>query len=82
MATDAIGMGLNMDIDHAAFAAMRKFDGRAWRALRNDEMAQIAGRAGRYSRDGTFGVTAQCPAVEDEAVSAIEDHRFEPVTAL
>ncbi|MEQ8178902.1 MAG: helicase-related protein [Amphiplicatus sp.] len=82
VATDAIGMGLNMDIDHVAFAASRKFDGRSRRALRNDELAQVAGRAGRNMRDGTFGVTGQCPAFDEDVVSAIEDHQFDPVTAL
>ena len=82
VATDAIGMGLNMDIDHVAFAAKRKFDGRSSRDLRPAEMAQIAGRAGRHIRDGTFGVTADCKALDEELVSAIEDHEFEPITAL
>ena len=82
VATDAIGMGLNMDIDHVAFSARRKFDGRAPRDLRNDELAQIAGRAGRHMRDGAFGVTAECPAFDEETVAAIEEHRFDPVRAL
>lgn len=82
IATDAIGMGLNMDIDHVAFAASRKFDGRRPRNLTPSEMAQIAGRAGRHIRDGTFGVTADCPALDEELVQAIEDHDFEPIRAL
>ena len=82
VATDAIGMGLNMDIDHVAFAARRKFDGRGVRDLKNDELAQIAGRAGRYMRDGAFGVTADCPPLDEETVNAIEEHRFDPVRAL
>ncbi len=82
VATDAIGMGLNMDVDHVAFAGRRKFDGRHWRDLRHDELAQIAGRAGRHIRDGTFGVTADCPPLDDETVEAIENHDFLPVTAL
>lgn len=82
VATDAIGMGLNMDIDHVAFAARRKFDGRAPRLLRNDELAQVAGRAGRHMRDGTFGVTADCPLFDEAVVEAIEEHRFEPVRKL
>src|SRR5690606_32893457 len=57
VATDAIGMGLNMDINHVALGALRKFDGHHSRALRSDEVAQIAGRAGRYRSPGTFGVT-------------------------
>ena len=82
VATDAIGMGLNMDIDHVAFAAKRKFDGRSSRNLTNSELAQIAGRAGRHIRDGTFGVTAECHTLDDDAVLAIEDHHFDPVAAL
>ena len=82
VATDAIGLGLNMDIDHVAFAAHKKFDGRGFRALRNDETAQIAGRAGRHLRDGTFGVTADCPIFDEETIEAIENHRFDPLHAL
>lgn len=82
VATDAIGMGLNMDIDHVAFAAARKFDGRGFRELKPAELAQIAGRAGRHIRDGTFGVTADCQAFDEEIVAAIENHVFEPVEAL
>ncbi len=82
IATDAIGMGLNMDIDHVAFAAQRKFDGVRPRPLTAAEMAQVAGRAGRYIRDGTFGVTADCPPLDEEVVEAIENHEFPPVTAL
>ena len=82
IATDAIGMGLNMDIDHVAFAASRKFDGRRPRNLNPSELAQIAGRAGRHVRDGSFGVTADCPAFDEELVTAIEDHQFDPVKAL
>ncbi|WDI31634.1 helicase-related protein [Hyphococcus flavus] len=82
IATDAIGMGLNMDIDHVAFAASRKFDGRRPRNLTPSELAQIAGRAGRHVNDGTFGVTADCPAFDEELVQSIEDHEFDPVKAL
>ncbi len=60
VATDAIGMGLNMDVDHVAFAGLRKFDGRRTRWLYAQEIGQIAGRAGRYRKDGTFGVTGEC----------------------
>ena len=70
VATDAIGMGLNMDVDHVAFAARDKFDGARMRPLRADEIGQIAGRAGRYMNDGTFGVTADCEPFEDELVVA------------
>ncbi len=82
VATDAIGMGLNMDIDHVAFSALTKFDGVGLRHLRPEEMGQIAGRAGRYMNDGTFGVTADCEALEEEAVSRIEGHRYEPARVL
>ena len=76
VATDAIGMGLNMDVDHVAFAALRKFDGRGPRDLAAAELAQIAGRAGRYMNDGTFGTTGGAGALTPETVAAIEDHRF------
>jgi ATP-dependent RNA helicase SUPV3L1/SUV3 len=79
VATDAIGMGLNMDIDHVAFAATEKFDGAVRRPLRANELAQIAGRAGRHMNDGTFGVTADAEPLDQETVEAIENHRFDPV---
>ncbi|HJT42051.1 MAG TPA: helicase-related protein [Rhizomicrobium sp.] len=82
VATDAIGMGLNMDVDHVAFAAREKFDGARLRALRPDEIGQIAGRAGRYMNDGTFGVTADCGPFEDELVQRVESHRYDPVRVL
>src|ERR1700722_5114199 len=80
VATDAIGMGLNMDVDHVAFAGLRKFDGKRTRWLYAQELAQIAGRAGRFRRDGTFGVTGACEAMDDDLVAQVEDHRFESVT--
>ena len=82
VATDAIGMGLNMDIDHIAFAASEKFDGVGTRALRPDELGQIAGRAGRHMNDGTFGLTADCEPIQDETVARVEGHRYEPVRHL
>ena len=82
VATDAIGMGLNMDIDHVAFAAGRKFDGKVGRNLHPAEVAQIAGRAGRYTRDGTWGDTADCPGFPEEVIEQVAEHRFEPVTQL
>ncbi|HEX3347362.1 MAG TPA: helicase-related protein, partial [Acetobacteraceae bacterium] len=82
VATDAIGMGLNMDVDHVAFARLTKFDGHRPRALTPPEIAQIAGRAGRGMRDGTFGTTADCPPMDDELVRAVEAHSFEPLTEL
>jgi ATP-dependent RNA helicase SUPV3L1/SUV3 len=82
VATDAIGMGLNMDVDHVAFAGLSKFDGHRPRLLVAPEVAQIAGRAGRGMRDGTFGVTANCPPFTDELVNAVESHAFEPLEQL
>ncbi|MBP6013696.1 MAG: DEAD/DEAH box helicase [Alphaproteobacteria bacterium] len=82
VATDAIGMGLNMDIDHVAFAATEKFDGAVRRPLRANELAQIAGRAGRHMNDGTFGVTADAEALDQETVEAVENHRFDPVRVV
>jgi ATP-dependent RNA helicase SUPV3L1/SUV3 len=82
VATDAIGMGLNLDVDHVAFAADRKFDGYQFRKLNPAELAQIAGRAGRATSDGTFGTTGRCPPFEDELVRALESHSFEPVRML
>ena len=79
VATDAIGMGLNLDVDHIAFAADRKFDGYQVRKLNPAELAQIAGRAGRATRDGTFGSTGRCPPFENDVVQALESHTFEPV---
>jgi ATP-dependent RNA helicase SUPV3L1/SUV3 len=82
VATDAIGMGLNMDVDHVAFAAARKFDGFGFRQLNPAELGQIAGRAGRYVNDGTFGVTSDAPPFDQETVERLENHRFEPVRLL
>ncbi|VAV95553.1 ATP-dependent DNA helicase [hydrothermal vent metagenome] len=79
VATDAIGMGLNMDIDHIAFAATHKFDGLRRRPLTIAEMGQISGRAGRYKNDGTFGVTARASELDIETIEHLEGHRFEPV---
>src|SRR6202789_3370199 len=81
VATDAIGMGLNMDVDHVAFAGLRKFDGRRTRWLGAQEIGQIAGRAGRYLRDGTFGVTGECPEMDADQVAAVEGHLFPAVAA-
>ncbi|MCQ1837263.1 helicase-related protein [Neorhizobium galegae] len=82
VATDAIGMGLNLDVDHVAFAQDRKFDGYQFRSLNPAELAQIAGRAGRHVRDGTFGVTGQVAPFEDELVERIESHHFDQVKVL
>ncbi len=82
VATDAIGMGLNLDVDHVAFASDRKFDGYQFRKLNPAELAQIAGRAGRATRDGTFGTTGRCDPFEPELVQALESHSFEPIRLL
>src|SRR5438094_692600 len=82
VATDAIGMGLNLDVDHVAFASDRKFDGYQFRKLNPAELAQIAGRAGRATRDGTFGTTGRCPPFETELAQALESHSFEPIRVL
>jgi len=79
VATDAIGMGLNLDVDHVAFAQARKFDGHQYRGLTAAELGQIAGRAGRYLNDGTFGVTGRVMPFDEDTVTAIESHDFEPV---
>ncbi len=77
VATDAIGMGLNMDVRHVTFASVRKFDGRKFRQLQASELAQIAGRAGRHANDGTFGVTPEAGGIAPETIERIEEHRFE-----
>ncbi|MBX7494600.1 helicase [Qipengyuania sp. 6B39] len=88
VATDAIGMGLNLDVNHVAFAGLTKFDGVRMRRLLPAEMAQIAGRAGRHQRDGTFGTLAggnqhgASPEFTEEEIYAIEEHRFAPLTHL
>ncbi|HZV84617.1 MAG TPA: helicase-related protein [Brevundimonas sp.] len=81
VATDAIGMGLNMDVDHVAFAGLRKFDGRRTRWLHAHEIGQIAGRAGRHLRDGTFGVTGEALELDPDLIEQVVEHRFEPVEA-
>lgn len=82
VATDAIGMGLNLDIGHVAFAATAKFDGRRMRALFPHEIGQIAGRAGRHRADGTFGITAEARPFPPELVEQVETHSFEPARRL
>ncbi|MDB5444276.1 MAG: superfamily and helicase, partial [Phenylobacterium sp.] len=82
VATDAIGMGLNMDVDHVAFAGLSKFDGKRSRALTPQEIGQIAGRAGRFQRDGTFGVTGECEDMDPDLVQAVEEHRFQPIARV
>jgi ATP-dependent RNA helicase SUPV3L1/SUV3 len=82
VATDAIGMGLNLDVDHVAFAQDRKFDGYQFRNLNPAELAQIGGRAGRHLRDGTFGVTGHVDPFDEELVQRIEGHHFDNVKVL
>jgi ATP-dependent RNA helicase SUPV3L1/SUV3 len=82
VATDAIGMGLNLDVDHVAFAQNRKFDGYQYRELTAAELGQIAGRAGRHLRDGSFGVTGQVDPLAEELVERIESHHFDPAKVL
>lgn len=82
VATDAIGMGLNLDIDHVAFSSLTKFDGRRMRDLLPNELGQIAGRAGRGMRDGTFGVTGEAPDLGPDLAEAICEHRFAPIRRL
>jgi ATP-dependent RNA helicase SUPV3L1/SUV3 len=82
VATDAIGMGLNLDIGHVAFSAMAKFDGRRMRPLFPHEIGQIAGRAGRHMTPGTFGVTGEAGAPDDAVIEAVENHSFAPIDRL
>ncbi len=82
VATDAIGMGLNLDVRHIAFSALSKFDGHRMRPLHVPEIAQIAGRAGRYMQPGTFGVTGEARPLDAEVIEAVENHQFAPVRKL
>ena len=82
VATDAIGMGINMDLNHVYFSNIKKFDGRKLRRLSLSEIGQIAGRAGRYLNDGSFGITGQCKDINSEEVNLIENHKFEEIQSL
>ena len=82
VATDAIGMGLNLDVDHVAFAGSRKFDGHVHRELTPAELGQIAGRAGRHMNDGTFGVTGGVESFSSDLIERLESHTFDSVKAL
>jgi ATP-dependent RNA helicase SUPV3L1/SUV3 len=82
VATDAVGMGLNLDVDHVAFAAIRKFDGQNHRNLTPGELGQIAGRAGRHLNDGTFGVTADVEPLEADLIERLETHTFDTIKTL
>jgi ATP-dependent RNA helicase SUPV3L1/SUV3 len=82
VATDAIGMGINMDLDHVYFSNLKKFDGKKLRKLNLSEIGQIAGRAGRYLNDGNFGITGECKEINAEEVDLLENHRFEEIQFL
>ena len=82
VATDAIGMGINMDLSHVYFSNLKKFDGKKLRKLNLSEIGQIAGRAGRYLNDGSFGITGQCKKINAEEVELIENHKFEEIQSL
>src|SRR5262245_49157590 len=82
VATDAVGMGLNLDVDHVAFSAVRKFDGQNFRNLTPGEVGQIAGRAGRHMNDGTFGVTGNAEPFDADLIERLETHTFDPVRTL
>jgi ATP-dependent RNA helicase SUPV3L1/SUV3 len=82
VATDAIGMGINMDLDYVFFSNLKKFDGKKLRKLNLSEIGQIAGRAGRYLNDGSFGITGDCKEITAEDVELIEGHKFEEIRTL
>jgi ATP-dependent RNA helicase SUPV3L1/SUV3 len=82
VATDAIGMGINMDLDHVYFSNIKKFDGKKLRRLNLSEIGQIAGRAGRYLNDGSFGITGDCKEINSEEVNLLENHKFEEIRTL
>ena len=82
VATDAIGMGINMDIDNVYFSNLKKFDGRKLRKLNISEIGQISGRAGRYLNDGSFGITGDCKEITAEDVELLENHKFEEIRTL
>ena len=82
VATDAIGMGINMDLDYVFFSNLKKFDGKKLRKLNLSEMGQIAGRAGRYLNDGNFGITGECKEITSEDVELLENHKFEEIRTL
>ena len=82
VATDAIGMGINMDLENVFFSNLKKFDGKKLRKLSLSEIGQIAGRAGRYLNDGNFGITGDCKDITAEDVDLIENHKFEEIKVL
>ena len=82
VATDAIGMGINMDLENVYFSNLKKFDGKKQRRLNMSEIGQIAGRAGRYLNDGNFGITGDCKEIAAEEVELLEGHKFEEIRML
>ena len=82
VATDAIGMGLNMDLENVFFSNLKKFDGKKLRKLNLSEIGQIAGRAGRYLNDGCFGITGNCGEINSEEVENLETHKFEEIRTI
>ena len=82
VATDAIGMGINMDLDHVYFSNLKKFDGKKLRKLSLSEIGQIAGRAGRYLNDGSFGITGECREINPDDIDLLENHKFEEIQYL
>ena len=82
VATDAIGMGINMDLDNVYFSNLKKFDGRKLRRLNLSEIGQIAGRAGRYLNDGSFGITGDCKEINPDEIELLENHKFETINTL
>ena len=82
VATDAVGMGINMDLDYVFFSNLKKFDGKKLRKLNLSEIGQIAGRAGRYLNDGSFGITGDCKEITAEDVELLENHKFEEIRNL
>jgi len=82
VATDAIGMGINMDLESVYFSNLKKFDGKKLRRLNSSEIGQIAGRAGRYLNDGNFGITGDCKEINAEEVDSLENHKFEKIRTL
>ena len=82
VATDAIGMGINMDLNNVFFSSLKKYDGKKLRNLNLSEIGQISGRAGRYLNDGTFGITGECKEINPEEIELLENHKFEEINSL
>ncbi len=82
VATDAIGMGINMDLNNVYFSNLKKFDGKKLRKLKLAEIGQISGRAGRYQNDGNFGITGNCDEINSDDIELLENHKFEEINTL